>query len=76
MGITKKALRNLKALHAGIYTLRHIYLDVQEAEKIRSCIKGNFIELDKEGVSFRLQNKIIHLAETGEDFSEIYQFLD
>ena len=74
MTITKNSWKNLKALHAGIYTLKHRYLTDQEKEKINSCLTGNFSELDREKVSFRMQNLVIMLAEQRRDILDIKEY--
>ncbi len=74
MNISKNTERNLKALHAGIYTLKHRHLSEEEKKKIKSCLEGNFQELDKEKISFKLQNMIIDIAEQKEDYLEISKY--
>ncbi len=72
--ITKKSWSNLKALHAGIYCIKHSFLDSSELLKIQSCLKGNFEELDREKVPYTLQNMIIHLGEVGNDILDIKEY--
>ena len=72
--VTKKAWEELKAIHAGIYCLNHRYLTDYDREKIDSCIKCNFTELDREKVPFSFQNTIIALAEKKEDILSIKNY--
>ena len=74
MQITKKAWANLKAVHAGIYCFNHRYLTEDDKIKIDSCLKGNFQELDKEKIPFKMQNIVIMLAEQKRDILDVKQY--
>ena len=72
--ISIKDWRNLQAIHAGIFTLKHRYLPEAETEQIKRCLSGNFKELDKNNIPFRLQNLIIMLAEKRHSIHDIKDY--
>ena len=73
--INKKQERELNALYAGIWTLKHssITLSEQDRNLIRECIKMNFEELDKMSTPFKVQNIVIALAETKDTMNKYFE---
>lgn len=73
--INKKQARELNALYAGIWTLKHsnITISQQDRDLIRECIKMNFEELDKMGTPFKVQNIVIALAETKDTMNKYFE---
>ena len=72
--ITIKDWKNLQALHAGIYVLNYKYNLEKEVNQIKSCLKMNFEELDKNNIPFRLQNLVIMLAEQKRPIKDIKEY--
>ena len=73
--INKKQEKELNALYAGIWTLKHSNLTLTEQDKelIRECIKINFEELDRMKTPFKIQNIVIALAETKDTMNKYFE---